>query len=62
MVKIDPAAVLDIPASERISRHNPRTYRDNKDGFDDVVKISDEGKKKHILGALMARISEGGKG
>ena len=59
IVKIDSVTGQNAPLSEKITRTNARGNNDLRQNSEDSVKISEEGKKKHIFGQLMARLSEG---
>lgn len=59
MVKIDSVTGQNTPLLEKTTGTNARGYDALRQGSEDSVKISEEGKKKHIFGQLMARISGG---
>ncbi|MBI5587751.1 MAG: hypothetical protein HY889_05215 [Deltaproteobacteria bacterium] len=59
MVKIDSVTGQNTPLLEKTTSSNARGYNALRQDSEDSVKISEEGKKKHIFGQLMARISEG---
>ncbi|MBI5454410.1 MAG: hypothetical protein HY956_07285 [Deltaproteobacteria bacterium] len=59
MFKIDTLPGQNLALSDRHSNKNERArHEDAKPSEGDSVVISEEGKKKHIMGQLMARISE----
>lgn len=62
MVKIDSVNGQNAPLSEKTVSGNVRDGHQGAAGTDDSLRISEEGKKKHIFGQLMARISEESKG
>lgn len=61
MVKIDSVNGQKAPLSEKTVSGDVRDLRQSAAGSDDSLRISEEGKKKHIFGRLMIRISEEGK-
>jgi hypothetical protein len=63
MVKIDSVNGQKAPLSEKTKTvsGDVRDLRQSAAGSDDSLRISEEGKKKHIFGRLMIRISEEGK-
>ncbi|MBI2413329.1 MAG: hypothetical protein HYV24_08980 [Deltaproteobacteria bacterium] len=59
MFKIDTLPGQNLALSDRYSNKNARAHHeDAKPSEGDSVVISEEGKKKHIMGQLMARISD----
>lgn len=58
MVKIDSVNGQNAPLSEKTVSGNVRDRHQASEGSDDSIRISEEGKKKHIFGQLMAHISE----
>ncbi len=56
MIKIDPFLSHHIKVSERILEKAARKDPDGKKKENDVVGMSDEARKKHIMSQLVARI------
>lgn len=56
MIKIDPFLSNHIKLSERIMEKAAREGQQEKDKDNDVVSISNEARKKHIMNQLIARI------
>ncbi|MBI5643164.1 MAG: hypothetical protein HY954_06785 [Deltaproteobacteria bacterium] len=63
MFKINSVVGHNLTLSDKVSDKGSRPHHDDSRTNDsDSVVISEEGKKKHILGQLMARISDQGSG
>jgi len=61
MVKVNPSIIQKLPLYDRTQDRKKSTaglLDDRGTNSGDVVKISDEAVKKHIVGRLKARISE----
>lgn len=59
MVKINPVIVQNLAVSDRTAAQRSGSIGAEKGSSgNDMVSISDEGKKRHILGQVMASISE----
>ncbi len=58
MVKIDSVNGQNAPLPEKTVSGNVSDGRQGTAGSDDSIRISEEGKKKHIFGQLIARITE----
>lgn len=57
MIKINSASLNSAPASGNVSVKSEKPHKPTAGG-NDVVVISDEGKRKHIMGQVLATISE----
>lgn len=58
MVKINPVIAQNFAASDRTVKRVGSLGMEKGSSGNDMVSISDEGKKRHILGQVMASISE----
>lgn len=59
MLKIDSLPGQNLALSDKYSNNNARgRQEDARPSEGDSVVISEEGKKKHIMGQLMAQISD----
>lgn len=59
MVKINAVIGLNIPLQERLNGKTPSPRLETERPGADSVTISDEGKKRRIMGHVFASISDG---